>query len=366
VRVLIVSNLDSERPFGQFVRPFCLGRGMARAGVEVAEVGVDCSRVDFGPAWSVGRQALGRLARATALARRTFRPDVIYAHQNTPGTAALVAAGGLPVAADFHSLPSVEWRSLAAAASGARSAGLRAKGARAAAVERLLARRSDLIVAAGQSLAEQIASRYGPVVETLVVANGVDHELLDAPRADASPYNGPGLAHALATLPMSSATSRRALEFLGDVASRLDELDAPVEVHVVGTDDGPRARALRYHGILPVLRPWLDHADVCLLPYPADAMHSGGSKNKFLEYLARGRRVVSTPEGVRGLEEAADWEGVEVVPFDAGAFADAIVEAGKPGAPALDESRTLVSTRYRWDVLAEELARALRRTLSAA
>jgi glycosyltransferase involved in cell wall biosynthesis len=358
VRVLIVSNLESTRPFGQFGRPFFLGREMARQGVEVASVGVDCSRVDFGPAWSVGRQVLGRLTRATALARQRFAPDVIYAHQNMPGMAALLAAAGVPVAADFHSLPSVEWRALAAAARGPEAAAHRLRWARAVAVERLLARRAALVVSAGESLTEEIVRRHRPPRRPLTIANGVDHELLEAAPAPDSPYDGDRGPRALAILPMSSATNRRALEFLGEVATHLDGLPAAPTVHVVGTDDGPRAGTLRYHGIQQV-RPWLDHADVCLLPYPADAMHFGGSKYKLMEYLARGRRVVSTPEGVRGLEEAAHWDGVTMVPFDPRAFADAVAAAAAPGAPALDEQRTLVRTRYRWDVLARELAAGL-------
>lgn len=365
MRVLIVSNLDSKRPFGQYGRPFFLGRGMARSGIEVAEVGVDCSDVDFGPSKSIGRQRLLRLAAATAAARRRFRPDVIYAHQNMPGVAALMASGGMPVAADFHSLPSVEWQSLAAAARGPAAHLLRAKWLRAAVVERLLAKRADLVVSAGESLGREIADRYKPANELFVVANGVDHELLQAPPAPESPYNGSAPAHALATLPMSSATNKRALQFLGEAAKHLDALDAQLEVHVVGTEDGPRADVLRYHG-LRAIGPWLDHADVCLLPYPEDAMHFGGSKYKFMEYLARGRRIVSTPEGVRGLEEAAYWDGVRVVPFEPAAFARAVVEAVAPGAPAIEESRQLIRTRYRWDVLADELAGALERVARSA
>ena len=48
MKVLIVSNLDSDRPFGQFLRPFHMGRGLARHGLDVGNVGVNCSRIDFG------------------------------------------------------------------------------------------------------------------------------------------------------------------------------------------------------------------------------------------------------------------------------------------------------------------------------
>jgi glycosyltransferase involved in cell wall biosynthesis len=360
VRVLIVSNLDSKKPFGQFGRPFYLGRGMAEDGYEVASVGVDCSRVGFGPTWSTGSQSLPKIARATRQARDEFRPDVIYAHQNLPAAAALMASDGVPVAADFHSLPSVEWARLAEAAGGTTALRHRFAWAKAYAAERAIAWRAHGIVSAGDSLAEEIVARYHPVHPPAVVANGFDHELLEAPKAPESPYEGdPAAAHALSILPAaSSASNRRALEFLGEAAQVLDELGPDLAVHVVGSEDGPRARVLRYHG-LQVVGPWLDHADVCLLPYPSDAMHFGGSKYKLMEYLARGRRIVSTPEGIRGMEEIEGWEGVRVVPYDPRAFAEAITASVAPEAPRLDESRAEVSSRYRWDVLARVLAEAL-------
>ncbi|HEX2234048.1 MAG TPA: glycosyltransferase [Thermoleophilaceae bacterium] len=359
MRVLIVSNLDSKKPFGQFGRPFYLGRGMAEDGFEVAHVGIDCSRVRYGPAWSTGAQSLRKIGRATAVARRAFRPDVIYAHQNLPGVAALLTSGGVPVAADFHSLPSVEWAQLAKAAPTATALRHRLAWLRAAAAERALASRAEGIVSAGPGLADEIVARYHPEHPPHVVPNGFDHVMFEAPRAPVAPFDGePAAAHALAILPAaSSASNRRALEFLGEIARELDKRVPDLALHVVGTDDGPQAGVLRYHGLQQV-GAWLDHADVCLLPYPSDAMHFGGSKYKLMEYLARGRRIVSTPEGTRGLEEVGDWDAVTVVPYEPAAFAEGVARAIQPDAPSLEEKRSEVS-RYRWDVLARELARGL-------
>src|SRR5207245_3260760 len=47
----------------------------------------------------------------------------------------------------------------------------------------------------------------------------------------------------------------------------------------------------------------IDSADVTILPYPASAI-CGGVRNKCLEFMARGRPVISTPEGMRGLTSA--------------------------------------------------------------
>ena len=89
--------------------------------------------------------------------------------------------------------------------------------------------------------------------------------------------------------------------------------------------------------------------------YPAAAGHCGGARNKLLEYLARGRTIVSTPEGVRGLEEVADWPGVVITDDDPGAYGDAIARVLDEGGPRLADDRRLVRERLRWDRLAQEL-----------
>src|SRR3954463_5841993 len=88
------------------------------------------------------------------------------------------------------------------------------------------------------------------------------------------------------------------------------------------------------------LQPWLDHADACLLPYPDDAALFGGPRNKLIEYLVRARTIVTTPEGLRGFGEAADWKGVYVADPEPEAFARVIVAAVQPGAETLEQSRS--------------------------
>src|SRR3954468_11254501 len=93
-RVLIVSNLDSANPFGQFTRPFYLGEGLAEAGMAVGQLGVDATRVTYGPAWSTGTQSMSLLRRALRQAVAEFEPDVLYAHQNLPAVVAIREATG--------------------------------------------------------------------------------------------------------------------------------------------------------------------------------------------------------------------------------------------------------------------------------
>ena len=368
MRVLIVSNLDSARPFGQYTRPFFLGRGLAELGCEVGQVGVDCADVNYGPRWSVGRQSLPALTRTTRLASRDFRPDVVYAHQNLPAAAALMvtARARVPVAADFHALPSVEWAALAASSSDRRVvASSKARQLQAAAAERIVARRSDAVVAAGAGLADAIQVRLQPRQRPVTVPNGVPPELLSSPAGEDPYLGGPSGLHAVATIPAgASPANDAALRFLSQVAVSLrDDPHAP-SIHVLGTADRRDLVGLRLEGFVPRIAPWLAHADVCLLPYTSDVPLFGGARNKLLEYLALGRSLVTTDEGLRGFEEARAWDGVHIAPYDPGAFGRAIVAAAVSGASARlgrRESRSKLS----WDRGAEQVYEVLSRLVDA-
>lgn len=361
VKVLIASNLDSRHPFGQFTRPYFLGAGIAGAGHEVANVGLDCSRVTFGPSWSIGHASLRRFGSAITAAVRRFRPDVVYAHQNLPAAAAVLAARATPVAADFHSIPSVEWLALGRGATPGELGRYLVAAAKARAAERFVARRADLVIAASTEMAEEVARRYAPRATPVAVPNGVDPTLLDAAAPLSTPFAA-GTRNVVATIPTAASPSnRRALDFLREATLALGGGPGTPAVHVLGSADGPAAPGLHYQGFQEDLLPWMDRADVCALPYPERARLYGGARNKLLEYLARGRTLVTTTEGLRGLEEAAAWPGVSVTADDPAEFAAALRAAADPDAPRLDDERDLVHRLLRWDILGQRAADALAR-----
>jgi glycosyltransferase involved in cell wall biosynthesis len=355
MRVLLVSNLDSGQPFGQFLRPFNLGRGLARLGDEVVSVGVDCSAVDFGPAWSTHAKSLRPLTGAARRAALETPPDVVYAHEARGGMAAILAGLDVPLVADFHAVPSMEWAGYARSATGKRAALYRAAAARSWLAERLMARRAARVIAAGDEVAEDVVRLHRPRSTPEVIINGVGAGLLDGEGASASPYPV-GSRHAVAVVPgAQSEANVRALEFLAAVAQRLTYRDAGVQLHVIGSKDGPQAPGLAYHGYVDELAPWIVHADVCLLPYPAEAALAGGPRNKLLEALALGRTLATTQEGLRGLREAGGWSGVHVAADEPDAFATAVAEAAQPDAVTLEAVRPEVRERLRWERLAERV-----------
>jgi len=352
VRVLIVSNLDSSRPFGQYTRPFFLGRGLADLGCVVGHVGVDCRNVDYGPHWSTGHQGLIALTRAVRRALRDFRPDVVYAHQNLPSAAGLLATArvSVPVAADFHALPSVEWGALASSTLDRRvSTVSRIKQVQAAGAERIVARRADVVIAAGDGLAEAIRERLRTAQDPAIVPNGVPSEFLVAPVGE-DPYpSHPRGLRAVATIPAgASAANDAALDFLADVAAFLRGASREVSIHVLGTEQPRGLTDLCFEGLVPSITPWLAHADVCLLPYTSDVPLYGGARNKLLEYLALGQRVVTTDEGLRGFDQAGTWEGVHIAPYDPEAFGRAVLAAGQ-AQTTLQQGPSEVRDSLSWD-----------------
>lgn len=266
--------------------------------------------------------------------------------------AAMLGARGVPFVADFHSLPSVEWAGYARDAPAAEAVRFRLASLRTAAAERAVTFSARRIVAAGEEVADELRRRYSHADKPVVVSNGVRRDLLDRPVDGVSPF-GPGI-HAVTTIPgAQSVSNARALNFLSAVAEALDDEQGPsVDVHVIGSTDGPSVGGIKYEGFQPDLLPWIAMADVCLLPYPDDAALCGGARNKLLEYLARGRTLVTTEEGLRGLTEAARWEGVTVTDDDPVAFAAAIRSAARPAAPTLEGRREQIHERLQWDRLA--------------
>jgi glycosyltransferase involved in cell wall biosynthesis len=191
------------------------------------------------------------------------------------------------------------------------------------------------------------------------VLNGADPALARLPRSPDNPYGNGRTGHALATLPADSSPSNAsAIGFVREVLDELRSLAPGLTVNVLGSD-GEEGSGLRYLGFQPEIRPWLDHADACLMPYPQEAALFGGPRNKLIEYLVRGRTVVTTPEGLRGLGQAADWDGVYVAAPDPAEFARAVATAVRSDAETLDRSRE-AARRLTWDRLAGEVVAILR------
>jgi glycosyltransferase involved in cell wall biosynthesis len=96
-------------------------------------------------------------------------------------------------------------------------------------------------------------------------------------------------------------------------------------------------------------------SDVCVLPYPPNAV-CGGVRNKALEYFAAGKPVVSTTEGIRGIQEAAAGRDY-LLADNSEDFAQRIVDAISDETLALKigSNGLALAKHYEWAVLGQKV-----------
>jgi glycosyltransferase involved in cell wall biosynthesis len=367
MRVLIVSKLDRQRSYGGSNRAFHLGRALARK-AEVSHVAPDCAHAAGGPHRSLGALGLADFVRGVRAALADVRPDVVLSLESRANLACrLLRAAGhrFRWVTGFDSSPAFEWRHYLGRADVPRGRAL-ARYAAARAIERTILSGAAPVVVVSTGLAGLVRDWYGVAPARLhVVPNGAPDEMLTRPAwTGPSPYAalGDGARVALLIAPRNFHSNVLAARFAHDVARRLERREAALRVVLVG--GGPvlgEQPNVRYAGYVDDVVPWIDAATVCLLPYPPDAV-CGGARLKAMEYLARGKAVVATGEGLRGVDGVRDGVEALVAGDTPEAFAARL-------APLLHDARTrarlgeagrrLVRERYEWSALAARLLTVL-------
>jgi glycosyltransferase involved in cell wall biosynthesis len=117
---------------------------------------------------------------------------------------------------------------------------------------------------------------------------------------------------------------------------------------------------LIYLGFVEDIMAYIDHADICLLPYPQEAV-CGGARNKALDYFARQKIVLSTNEGMRGLSEFKSGDQFFLSSYDPDQFAHDLyhIMQNHHGYQQVGVSaRRLVETEYNWQKSAQAVLSA--------
>ena len=215
------------------------------------------------------------------------------------------------------------------------------------AMERQLAERADLIVAASPQLAERF-----PAARTLVLPHGADVDLFRRPVA--APADLRRERRRIAGF-YGSLSDWIDVELLATAARRLPDWDF-VLIGEVRTALGdlaglPNVRLLgvREHGALPA---YVQNWDVSLLPFRDNPQIRACNPLKLREYLAAGTPVASTP-----FPALQPYAGLVEVGSDADAFVRAIASAGNDSRRNV-QRRTAVAQES-WEARARDLARVL-------
>jgi glycosyltransferase involved in cell wall biosynthesis len=362
MRVLIVSKLNARESYGGSNRAYHLGLHLAEKAV-VAHVGPDTGAVGYGQTWSTGSRSVGALAAGVRAALRAFQPDVVFALETRANLACRLAGvgrGAAPLVIGFDSSPAFEWATYLRAGSCPRAhAATRYAAARA--LERVVLSGRAAVVVVCAFLRDLITRRDGVAHSRVhLVPNGAPPEFLSRPVSEPpSPYAPMGGSRVgLLIAPRHFHSNVLAIRFAGEVARRVRQ-DAPgFRLVVVG--GGPAVAdtsQVHYAGFVADVVPYIDFADVCLLPYPADAV-CGGARLKAMEYFARARPVLSTREGLRGIDDVTPDVEAVVVPAEIETFEGAmhaLLREPERRVALGAAARRLVAHRYDWRTLAARL-----------
>ena len=160
-----------------------------------------------------------------------------------------------------------------------------------------------------------------------------------------------------ATLPFHFKSNEMALEFLFEVAAKVYQLNSKIQFHVLGGGDKPVPPTpnIVYTGYVEDIEAYLLKSNICLSPYPEKAV-CGGARNKVCDYLALGKAIVSTKEGMRGFSDLVD--GVHYLNADTVEdFAKAIIklQTDNPLRKKVEKNALEISHQYKWNKRAQEL-----------
>ena len=194
-----------------------------------------------------------------------------------------------------------------------------------------------------------------PTAHTAVVPNGVDLDYFrSSPRS--APRGPPTLLFfgAIDYYPNTDAI----LFFLRDVFPQLLARYPDLRLHIVGRKPpesivAQRTTNIEVTGVVDDVRPWLERADVVIVPLRI----GGGTRLKILEGMAMGKAIVSTTLGAEGIEVTPEHD--VLVADDAAAF---VAQIGRllddPGLRRRigTSARQLVASRYSWKAAVEGLS----------
>lgn len=151
--------------------------------------------------------------------------------------------------------------------------------------------------------------------------------------------------------------------FVQEIFPRIREIKPKAHFSIVGSDPLPEVRALEEYpgvtvtGTVPDVRPYYKDADVVVIPQRFGA----GTKLKALEAMAVGRPVVTTSNGVQGID--VEHETHVRIADAPEAFARNVVELlDDPvrGRELAKRARVMVVERYAWSSIVDDLGRKLR------
>lgn len=372
MRLLIVSTLDSKEPFGAFTRPFYLGKYLSKY-FEVCQLGLDCSSVDYAESVSVGTRSLRAYRQAIHECVASFQPDIVYAQETLPAIAALFSVGlrrtkRPSLVFDFHTLSAFEyWTRLSSSPHRIQEFKQFIKTYIA---QGILIFSGKPIIAAGQTVVNLIQKWY-PIrrIEPYALGNGVPDDLLNClSTSEPDPYSHLRPAKVVVVIApktFSFPTNDMSVDLTIQIAKYLEDHKQHIRFVIIGRESDGLEYSLpanvSFTGFLPERKDFLaslHYADIALLPFSRKAV-AGGARNKALDYFASQKLVISTPEGLRGLDDFQHEKHLLITGYTAEEIANTVFkvcESPESYQPLVEAAFSLIQAKYSWGAMAEKVA----------
>lgn len=352
MRVLIVSNIKPNG-YGESTRPHSLGQRLVELGHKVLHVcqkdGVESNTrfVAYNPETSDWLQHF-RMFFRLLVSTHLFRPDIIYVHQLNNWTWVRLSKA-LPKAIrvfDAHTSVFMEHSHFNPDSVGLLTTKIREQNA---------LTEADHIIAASAETKEFFLQNFKVIPEKItVVKNATNLKPLTQ-----LPKEGPLSEFTCsAVLPQDGFESNRlALGLFLDVAKETQQLDPTISFKVIGGGKMPEPKSdnVMFTGFVDDLETAVKTSNVCLVTYPSKAV-CGGARNKVCDFLAMGRPIISTTEGMRGLNDCMAGDDY-VLAETVSDFAHAIVRLKNTPSERLGFAKKSLKmgSEYQWSKRGDEV-----------
>ena len=340
---------------------------------EVCQLGLNCSAVDYASSVSINNRSLRGYVKAIKECMADFNPDIVYAQETLPGLAAWIVfmlkrERKCRLVFDFHTLSAFEYRTRLTSAPNRFNQLIQL--IKTYIAQGILINANQPIIAASRSIIDLIPQWYKTLPREIhCVSNGVADDLLNvSPIEHADPYKQirpAKIVVVIAPKTFSFPTNDMSVSLTLQVAKYLESHQQDIHLVVIGRDgegiEQPLPANITFTGFLPKRSDFLAHlvhADVGLLPFSQEAV-AGGARNKALDYLACKNLVVSTPEGIRGLEEFCDRQHLLLSGYTVEEVANALVDGCtnlENYQSLVEEAYQLIGAKYSWSAMAEKVA----------
>ncbi len=362
MKICMLSIADIDRPYGSTARPYFIGKHLVRHGVEMIHI---CEKLpEDGPGVKVISRRDHQETSGAEQARqvrnqcRQFAPDLIYSHQVHSARMGMWLSKSLkkPHVYDAHS-------SLAHESSTFAHLSLKERFLRIA-PEAYMLWRSDRIIVPSTELEDYFVRKYRVRPNRIrIVKNGAEIDAFRPTGSDLSLRARLGIPRESALLVFTNPrlatfpSNEMALQSLFRMIPEIERRIPGIRFLILG--GGPELKgpspSVIYAGYVKDLPAHLNLADICIAPYPPEAV-CGGTRDKVCEYLASGKPIVATREAMRGFDDALPGEHF-LLAEDEPDFVEKIVDCVRRPelARRLGRNARLLSERYDWSHLASKV-----------